>query len=564
MSARRRKRRLLHGVSQNTWKYLFFVLAVPLPLVLCLVARHPSCPATRPSSPHSLTIKPTTVKSHFFIDFHCHPSIKAFARSFRDQPGQQSTKIKNETSLWYQDLPSLFDKLKNYVLGLTNFIQSDATSLLQGRVSVVCLSFYPQEKGFFLNKAGDGIISDTLTKLATEFGQERIDHLQALDSYWNDLQLEMAFLKQRAGSNVTINGRSVSYAIARSYADIEAADTANKLGEDTVLFVPTIEGAHVFDQVMDCHVDWKTYPDGIPADKLTMVLQRVNELRTEQNGMIRPFFITFAHHFWNGLCGHEKSLGGVVRCIADQSNGLGQGISNAGRTVLKALLEDQKDANGNSIPRILVDIKHMSRKAREDYFSFLDTTLKGNSIPIIASHAGVTGLSAPDGINQTPCSKEDLFMTESINFYDDELLRIEASGGIVGIQLDERRIGSKTALRHARGNITRRDILFSWSRLVWNQIRHVAELLDMNNRYAWGTMCLGTDFDGIIDPINGYWTAASIDELDDYLLMHAYNYLKEINAPCPLVQAANRNIAPEELVERVMTSNALNFLSKHF
>ena len=70
------------------------------------------------------------------------------------------------------------------------------------------------------------------------------------------------------------------------------------------------------------------------------------------------------------------------------------------------------------------------------------------------------------------------------------------------------------------------------------------------------------DFDGIIDPINGYWTSKEIDNLDDYLLKHAYNYLKEIKEPCPLVNDMNKSISPEEIVERVMTSNALNVLSR--
>ena len=75
--------------------------------------------------------------------------------------------------------------------------------------------------------------------------------------------------------------------------------------------------------------------------------------------------------------------------------------------------------------------------------------------------------------------------------------------------------GSKQALRHARGHIKRRDILFSWAKLVWNQVRHIAEVLNMKGKYAWGIQALGTDFDGLIDPINGYWTAKEIDDLDD-------------------------------------------------
>jgi hypothetical protein len=143
-------------------------------------------------------------------------------------------------------------------------------------------------------------------------------------------------------------------------------------------------------------------------------------------------------------------------------------------------------------------------------------------------------------------------------------LRIESSGGVFGIQLDERRIASIQVLRQARGNIRRRDILYSWSKLVWNQIRHVAEVLDANGRYAWGIQSLGTDFDGIIDPINGYWTSKSLDDLDDYLLKHAFNYLKEVKVNCPLTQERNLTVSAEEVVERVMTSNALNFLSRFY
>lgn len=204
----------------------------------------------------------------------------------------------------------------------------------------------------------------------------------------------------------------------------------------------------------------------------------------------------------------------------------------------------------------------MSRKSREDYFKFLKTEFADKNIPLVVSHGGVTGLSHPGGNKITLAAMEGLYMEDDINFFDDEILQIEKSGGLFGIQLDERRIGSKQALRSARGNVKRRDILYAWAKLVWNQVRHMAEVLDMNGKYAWGIQALGTDFDGIIDPINGYWTSSELDNLDDYLLKHAFNYLKETKNPCPLLQEQNKNINPEDVVERVMTSNALNFLSK--
>ncbi|MEO6221187.1 MAG: hypothetical protein ABIO81_12210 [Ginsengibacter sp.] len=502
------------------------------------------------------------MQSHFFVDIHCHPSIKAYARSYSLKPGEQSPDPRNSSSLWNRDAPSLFDKIKNFIASLTNFKQSDGTSLIRGRVSVVCLSFYPQEKGFFVNKAGTGIISDALTKLATEFGQERIDHLQGMQSYWQDLKTEMNFLSQQENIVKKIDGKKVTYQVARSYADIEIADREGVLGETKIIFVPTIEGGHVFDQVMDHHERSDKFPRGIPDDKLQVTLQRIKELRNSKDGLIRPAFITFAHHFWNGLCGQARSLGGLVKCIVDQENGLNEGFMQAGFDVARALLSEERDENGNQLPPIIIDIKHMSRKSREDYFGFLKNEFPAQTIPILVSHGGVTGRAQPGGTRATPAAQEGLYMEDDINFFDDEILQIENSGGLFGIQLDERRIGSKQALRNAKGSIKRRDILYAWSKLVWNQVRHIAELLDINGKYAWGIQALGTDFDGIIDPINGYWTAQELNDLDDYLLKHAFNYLKGIKQPCVLIQDRNKAVAPEEVIDRVMTSNALNFLSK--
>jgi len=502
------------------------------------------------------------MESHFFVDIHCHPSIKAYARSFRSNPGHQSPKPKDASSVWHTDAPSLFDKVKNFIASLTNFIQSDGTNLIRGRVSVVCLSFYPQEKGFFINKVGTGIVSDALTKLASEFGQERIDHVQAMQSYWEDLKTEIKFLQEQENVPVNIDGKQVSYQIARSYADIELADREGKLGETKILFVPTIEGAHVFDQVMDCYEPSNTFPGGIPDNRLAITLQRVKELRESKNGLIRPAFITLAHHFWNGLCGQARSMGGLVKCILDQENGLSEGFKTAGIEVARALLRVEKDENGHEVPPIVIDIKHMSRKSREHYFDFLQTEFQDRNIPVVVSHGGVTGLTKPGGTKVTDAAKAGLYMEDDINFFDDEILHVAKSGGLFGIQLDERRIGSKQALKSARGNIKRRDILFAWAKLVWNQVRHIAEVLDLNQRYAWDIQALGTDFDGIIDPINGYWTSKDLDDLDDYLLKHAFDYIKSIKQPCPLIQSYNRAVSAEEIVERVMTSNALNFLAK--
>jgi len=212
------------------------------------------------------------MKSHFFVDIHCHSSMKPFARSFKKKPGLQSRNPRHAHSMWFHDGPTFFDKIKNYIATLTNFVQSDGTSLRRGRVAVVCLSFYPQEKDFFNNKLGKGLISDLLGKLATEFGQARIDHLQSIESYWEDLKLEMRFVKQESGNSIKIDGQQVSYIITNSYAEIELLERQDKLVTDSIVFIPTIEGAHIFDQVLNSNEPADKYPEGISEKALKQCL----------------------------------------------------------------------------------------------------------------------------------------------------------------------------------------------------------------------------------------------------------------------------------------------------
>ncbi|PVW15642.1 amidohydrolase family protein [Marixanthomonas spongiae] len=96
--------------------------------------------------------------------------------------------------------------------------------------------------------------------------------------------------------------------------------------------------------------------------------------------------------------------------------------------------------------------------------------------------------------------------------------------------------------------------------LVWRQIEHVAEVLDKEDLFCWGIQCIGSDFDGIINPLKGNWTAENIRDLADELVKHADAYL-----------AKNRNnlknfnrITSEAIVERVLHGNAMAFIEQNY
>lgn len=467
-----------------------------------------------------------------FVDIHCHPHSKPFGQS---QPGSKhNANLNHTTSVWHHDPPTLLDKLTNFALSLTRFRQSDLTASGRGNVRVLVNSLYPLERGFCRNKLGTDIVSDLPMNFVTSFGKGYIDRIQAIESpgdYCTELNEQYAFLKQMDGKVVELSGgQKARYILTKSYDDIQTLmDAPDDTDTLTLAVMLSIEGAHVF----SCGIDNK-------ADEIT-VLKNIADLKAWEH---RPLFITFAHHFHNELCGHAESLTGVLKKLLDQQEGLNEGFTQLGEKAVRALLDT---TNG---PRILIDIKHMSEASKRRYFEILDADFSTQKIPIIVSHGCVRGNDAD----------RHLYHDHPINFSDDELLRVAQSGGLFGIQLDERRIGSESALRHARGHLNRRKILFSWAELVWLQIKHIAELLDQNDLFAWGNVCLGTDYDGIVNPINGYWTHREFPELDDFLLMHAHNYMQ---SNPPLRNPLNR-LHEDEIVARFMGTNAIDFFRQHY
>ncbi len=63
-----------------------------------------------------------------------------------------------------------------------------------------------------------------------------------------------------------------------------------------------------------------------------------------------------------------------------------------------------------------------------------------------------------------------------------------------------------------------------------------------------------------MNPINGYWTHREFPELDDFLLMHAHNYVR---SNPPLRNPLNR-LHEDEIVARFMGTNAIDFFKQHY
>lgn len=478
-----------------------------------------------------------------YVDLHCHPSLKPFGKSFRKKPvGIQARRRSSKNSLWYYDPPSLIDKLINYAIGLTKFSQSNFTSLAKGGVGIVCVSLYPLEKWFVRNKMKNELILDLAANFALGVGDKRIDYIQGIKDYFLDLERQYDFYRQLDGKVFKLPEGKFRYRLIRNYEEIVSIQKEEKESNSiirTICIVVSIEGLHVLNTGLRK-----------PHDEQE-VLENLEKIRAWE---YRPFFVTIAHHFWNHLCGHSESLTGIILKYADQSEGMDQGFTPLGLRVLERLLDD---SDGK---RILIDVKHMSPLARQEYYGLI---LSGDprymDIPIIVSHGACNGLKSPRDPQMKFEETAKKLNPVSINFYDEELLFIAKTAGIIGLQLDERRIANKQTLKDTKNSLRRSKIMHYRSELLWNQIAHIVKVLDHEGLFAWNNLAIGSDFDGIIDSLNGFWTAEELPFLADFLERHAFNYLKTAEFKNP----ANR-IKADEIVNRIMGANAKTFMAKNF
>jgi len=489
----------------------------------------------------------------FIIDLHVHPNYKPFGRSFETEPGTQSSNPNNRNSLWFYDPPTIIDKFLNIIGSLTKFSQSNFTAGAYGRLGIITVALGSIEKWFFNNKAGTGEIADILENFATEMGKPRIDTVQNMQNYFADLAMEFEFMEQMHNKTLEIDGKKYQYRIVNNFHELKAAmeENAEKIENNlsdqpfVIALVLTIEGMHV----LNCGIDPDRSPQNVKANP-DEVKQHTKDLKHHPR---KPWFITFSHHFYNELCGHSQSLRGLVAKKCDQHVGLHTSFTPLGKEVLDILLDSSE---GN---RILIDIKHFSPEGRKEFFDIRQQ--KYPDIPVFMSHGVVNGL--PDKDSQVSKYPElgNTFNIGEINFYDNELLLMARSGGIIGLQLDESRLASEETIKRTKHSLFRNKIMHYRSQLVWNQIQYIAELLDDNGLFAWGNIGIGSDYDGIVDPLNSFWTIEQYPELKSYLERHAFNYMQ--NNSGRLKQARNK-IAPDLVVQNIFQNNAWAFFERWF
>jgi hypothetical protein len=494
----------------------------------------------------------------YFSDLHCHTTLFSFNRLYPDT--------------WHEQFFPVFPA------------QGDFSQLSRGNVRVVMVSLYPIEQGFVTVKPlniGVGDITDLLAKVIVDMPKERADEIQNFNhSYFNDFIKEINFLQHSAlpvTHKLRIKGlkrEKFSYMIVSDFDDLKSLlSLDNNLNpgagaENTIAVILTIEGAH------SLGVGQRNTLQLSVNDLKTILADNISKLKKlgppGKEGAWCPFFISLEHHFWNQLGGHAVSLWKVIRKVMDQTPGINGEITELGKFVVDELL-----STANGCRRILIDSAHMSIKVRRWYYNYLSQ--RSDNIPVIVSHTGVNGKATMaeaeiQGTAETIHDVADKLYKESTDFNpwdvfisDEEIMIIHNSGGIIGLNLDQRIMMGKKRLdeikKLVRGKSAgeRREI---WIRPLINQILHIAgHILSQTGQpeKIWDNICIGSDFNGMITPIKAFNNAEKFPLLHDTIFKEL---MKMTGTVPPLFGKTESDI--KEITDKIMWKNNLLFLEKHF
>jgi hypothetical protein len=309
----------------------------------------------------------------FYVDLHCHSTMRAY----------HTTPKSNKKNIWDTTENDFIDtRLGRFAWKASRRVsklsQSNFYNCIEGKTRVVFDSLYPMERGFIhLRKIPQSVIgkkgAETLFSIATGVSIEQFKKYRNSADYFNDLTEQYEFLVSNQGSSPC---GKYEYKVVNSYSELEKSLASNI---NTVNVIVTIEGAHVF----GCGTN---ATNNIPLEEHKQILKE--NIQKVKSWAHPPFFITFAHHFWNQLCGHATTFPIETKITCNQKKGVDKGFTELGEFVLEELLSNK---NGK---RILIDTRHMSVNSRKYYLNYvLEHNRKNpdNIIPLITSHSAVNG-----------------------------------------------------------------------------------------------------------------------------------------------------------------------------
>jgi len=512
------------------------------------------------------------------IDLHAHPQLK---------PHNSSEADRDLNGIWGKfeesaSCGSLNRQIRKALEETKKKSQANFEQAIKGDVRGVFLAMGPVERNFFKPEIRHLLLRclirekqyRNLAACITGFDMAKVDKIfnrienqKGIDYFNEELQPEYLFLKNETDKST---GNTNKMIIAGDFSEFE--NYVDK--ENYVTAVLTVEGAHslgnyAFDA--DFALKISNGNEETVYNRLMPDFEKnISTMKNWGDGRHCPFFITLCHHFSNLLAGHAKSfspgknfLNPGMDKLLNQRSGKNEGFSRLGIDVTQQLLSRE---NGR---RVLIDVKHMSVKARIEFYKLMEDQYwsKGELLPVICSHAALSGFSTLEESDRRDTYRrwQKYYLSrQSINMSDEEARIIAKSDGLIGLVLHGGRLPggiAKKQIDEARNLDQLRDVSV---KLIMSNIFQFVRAVD--NKKAWDVLCIGSDMDGVIVPFKTYPNYTQMGDL----AIHFFQFftrplnLNEIKLDKEKIKHLMYGYDPQELTEKLMSKNVINFMKKYF
>jgi microsomal dipeptidase-like Zn-dependent dipeptidase len=456
------------------------------------------------------------------FDAHIHPTFKPYLSD-------------GKKHIW-EELPGV-SFLKS---------QGSMSQMKKGSIELAVVALFPIERAFSTR-----ILIQLVGSVLDPFDKDKLNDIMAKDYFdmiWEELK------------TIETAPRKDEFNVLKKMSDFEA-------GKINMVF--SLEGAHGL-------LGKRSFEE--------------NLLKLKQSQDYRFFCLNLTHLAQADFANH--AFGSKMFKGNDEFKPNGNGITEDGYKVIKLALNKSKGQ------RILIDIKHMSLLARKQYYKYLE----GKKIPLLASHASVTGMSWNDIHKYVDgaCVVDEEFVEVkykavrgigdtrfnpwSINLYDEEIIKIIESDGLLGLNLDQRIQGHAKlkgeyySIREFRHVVNTKQLqirLKDFSlvdppeekafnvkkhlRYLSNTILHIVRI---GGEKAWNHICFGSDFDGMINPLNCCQTAEEYPTMLAGLMKTLPEMIVKAKKKYPQAKFYDDNLGQK--VHRIAFQNGFDFVKKHF
>lgn len=558
-----------------------------------------------------------------YADINCYPGKVAYNSSTITLDGADKF-----PDPWQIPQSNLEDQRKRK--WARDYSQCDLIKSTQARVKLMFAALYPIEKGFFYGNSKGLVCKQTIENyfsrvhsegeaaamawlvalLKTQPGMEKVkksemdliqnrfvrlplERVKFLQNghydYFEELKREYKFYLSKAGEKVTTAPlQLVPHGPNRKWEGVyqlaqNGGDVLYRLrpDNDEVIIVLTLEGIHALG-VGNPEDDFLS-PGNKPRDvSIGKLKSRIRQLKGEEslddstlkNWAHMPFYITFAGHFNNTLCGHARSLPAVSKYVYDQHKNMDKGVlKNATYSVMREFLGLDDNLKSTGSKRILIDVKHMSAASRQDFYKNIIRPFNRrpenaiSKIPVIASQVGYSGIDGLDTLiqNAKDGKESDDFRVQgfkawNINLCDEDVIEIHNSEGLIGISLDQQLLGAyrKSWLPNLPLPLMERIRAKKLLARTLEQFIHIPFDYNLQSpMHIWNILCLGTGFDGTNNSLTSYSTVLDMNRLEDDLIQ--------------ILQGMKRerpkwfdNLSPENLARKICFENAYDFVTSHY